>query len=239
LNNILQKYLIKNEKDGTLLVLIPEGEFIAGGKGDNEGNGKFKVHLPAYYLALHPVTNAQYKKFVDETGNRTPTNDYWSEVEKSSLPVVNVDWDDAKLYCKWAELRLPTELEWEKGARGIDGREYPWGNNWEQNNCRKFDYKGSKTLCCSIWKYAIGQSPWGLLQMSGNSWEWCEDWYSDKAYNRYKKGKLTLPGAGSFRVARGGFWYANNTFEYRCAYRDDFGPDYRYNWTGFRCAKSL
>jgi formylglycine-generating enzyme required for sulfatase activity len=102
---------IENPKDGTQLVLIPEGEFLAGGAGRDEGcGGPFPVRLPAYYLALHPVTNAQYKRYKPD----------WTRDDDH--PVVEVNWDDAQAYSKWAGLRLPSELEWEKGARGTDGR---------------------------------------------------------------------------------------------------------------------
>jgi formylglycine-generating enzyme required for sulfatase activity len=210
-------WLIENPEDGTLPVLIPEGEFLAGEE-------KFPMRMPAYYLALHPVTNAQYKRF--KTG--------WACDDDH--PVVNVNWDEAQAYCGWVGLRLPTELE--KGARGTDGREYPWGKEWDESKCRNSMNKGSRQTC-GVWKYEAGTSPWGLYQMAGNVSEWCEDRYDSDANTRYKQGNVTIPSSGDCRILRGGSWCIGISGSFRCASRHCLRPGYRDLYSGFRCARTV
>ncbi len=231
-------------------VTIPEGSFLAG-------SDTFSVFLASYALALYPVTNAQYKRFVDETGYRPPNEaDYGTPIwqgcsfppEKADHPVVCVSWEDSEAYCRWAGLRLPAELEWEKGARGTDDRLYPWGHEWQSGQYCRWGGNREEETTCHVKSYALGCSPWGLYQMVGNIMEWCADWYRVDAYDQYRGGDLALPSkpvsegnalSAGTRVVRGGAWRALHSSVFQCTYRLFSDPALRYDTVGFRCAKTL
>jgi formylglycine-generating enzyme required for sulfatase activity len=224
------------------MVLIPAGEFLMGSDPekdkyaeDNE-QPQHSLYLPDYYIAKTPVTNAQYAAFV-EAGHKPPK--HWKGKKppqgKKDHPVVNVSWHDAMAYCKWlAELtgkayRLPSEAEWEKAARGTEGRIYPWGNEWDAERCNtKGGGKGGKTR---VGPYPQGASPYGLLDMAGNVWEWCHSLGRPYPYDA-TDGREDAE-AGDLRVMRGGAFYLGARYA-RCAYRGGDSPDYEFSAVGFR-----
>ena len=237
-----------NSKDGTSLVYIPEGEFRAGKEG-------FPVHLPPYYMALTCVTNAQYARFLNEcrpvdsklsawigldssAAIRRENDTYSTNPADEDRPVVWVTWEGASAYCKWAGLRLPTELEWEKGARGVDGRQYPWGDEWEDGRPHHAEEAGESEGIPSVWAYPSARSPYGLCQMIGNIYEWCAEWYEEAAYARYAQRNLRPPAHGEHRALRGGEWRFATPAYLRNEYRKSTVWRAGTLLCGFRCAKS-
>ena len=251
--------LCENRKDGSLLVEIPAGQFLACYKGHSywpkgkpAAKGLFTVNLPAFLIGLQPVTNAQYLRFVKETGHRSPDQNkcmgyepVWSNgVYPSGLhdhPVVGVEWEDAHTYCDWAGLRLPRDLEWERVARGCDdGRNYPWGDAEDIRRCRVSSYWKGAEETCSVWDYPAGTSPNGCLNMTGNVEEWVYDCVEfNERYYRYRAGDLTPspPRTGDWHDVRGGSWrnIAYGHCSSSCSYISQSPSRER----GFRVAKTL
>ena len=146
------------------------------------------VTLDAFWIDRTDVTNALYTQCVN-VGKCTPPDssssathsDYYVNSQFVNFPVINIDWDHAKIYCQWARRRLPTEAEWEKAARGIDGRTYPWGNDVPNNNLLNYNNNVGDTT--EVGKYPKGASPYGALDMAGNVWQWVSSLYQSYPYS--------------------------------------------------------
>jgi eukaryotic-like serine/threonine-protein kinase len=196
------------------MVFVPAGEFLMGqdaGASDADESPQHKVWLGDFWLDRTEVTNAQFKAFCDATSRVYPNSPYWEEgyfLAKPDYPVVNITYEQARAYCAWASKRLPTEAEWEKAARGTDGRIYPWGNVWEPDRCNFWgDDAGPDTFRrpAPVGSFPKGASPYGALDMVGNVWEWCYDWFDDKYYARSPARDPRGPDKPTpWRAARGG-----------------------------------
>jgi len=215
------------------MVYIPEGEFLMGADGEEPDQAPAHlIWVDGFFIDSTEVTNADYRKFVEATGHPEPP--YWNDERFNgpNQPVVGVSWFDAAAYAEWAGKRLPTEAEWEKAARGIDGRKYPWGDMLEEKLLNFNDDLGRPA---DVGSYPEGRSPYGVLDMAGNVWEWVNDWYVADYYSKSPYRNPVGPGSGLYKVLRGGSWYSNQYFV-RCTFRDYSDPDFRANDIGFRCA---
>lgn len=220
------------------MVSVPAGEFQMGspqGAGESDERPQRTVYLDAFWIGQTEVTNAQYQRCVAAGICRQSGYAGDGRFKGANQPVVGVSWDDATAYCAWAGLRLPTEAEWEKAARGTDGRIYPWGN--QAPACDLANYFDCVGGLASAGSYPAGASPYGVLDMAGNVWEWVADWYDGNYYASAPAANPTGPAAGEFRVLRGGSTYNNDNIV-RSAYRDINTPDFRRYGVGFRCARS-
>jgi formylglycine-generating enzyme required for sulfatase activity len=228
----------------TPMVEVPEGLFAMGVDGIQaleDERPKHQIWLPAFLMDLHEVTTAQYAAFLAATNRAAPWQ--WNAVDLTQhrdRPVIGVDWSDADAYCRWKGKRLPTEAEWEKSARGTDGRLYPWGNRSPHKDLANFAlgarFSYSQVLM-PVQSYEQGKSPYGLYQMAGNVWEWVQDWYNTNYYEVSPELNPQGPEQGQFKVLRGGSW--SDLPKYLLAYgRFKLPPDTRNSYVGFRCAKS-
>ncbi len=231
------------------LILIPAGTFTMGSnKRATDEKPAHKVYLEAYYIGKYEVTNAAYYEFWRslKTEKHTPESfphlshiGDWPARAKQfpNHPVVGVSWQDAKAYAAWRGVRLPTEAEWEKAARGYTDRIWPWGNARERyaNTSAKDD--GYEDRIAPVGSFPKGKSYYGVLDMAGNVWEWTADWYSDAYYFNSPKRNPTGPAVGSWRVIRGGSWIDTLT---RCSttFRFHLYPTLKTSFVGFRVAKT-
>ena len=188
-------------------VTVRAGSFLMGDKEELCGGRQDSIYVPALKIARVPVTNAQYEQFVDATGHATP--EHWQHgripAGKENHPVVNVTWYDATAFCKWAGVCLPTEAQWEKAARGTDGRKYPWGNEAPTKDLCNFGGNVGDTT--PVGKHPKGASPYGVLDMAGNVWEWTSSLYKPYPYDA-SDGRES-PEGGEWRGLRGGSWRVN------------------------------
>ena len=253
-------------QDGAEMVLVPAGEFPMGSEAADiealqrllqrlppEMRGslsdqapKHHVYLDAFYIDKYEVTNARYAQFVQATGRLAPRFSADQPFNQPQQPVVGMTWHEAQAYCAWAGKRLPTEAEWEKAARGPEGRLYPWGNRVDgpqMNYCDRrcpFDWKDTAiddgyARTAPVGSYEHGQSPYGAYDMAGNVWEWVADWYAEDYYQHSPTRNPTGPVAGKRKVARGGAWFVTAPVA-RTAIRRNFDAHYWGDNIGLRCA---
>ena len=205
------------------------------------------VTLSAYYLDRYEATNAEYQVFVTATRRAAPPE--WTNgrypIGRARYPVVSVTWTDADAYCRWAGKRLPTEAEWERAARGTEGRAYPWGDTFELARANVGGAHGGTTV---VGSYPSGKSPEGAYDLIGNVWEWVSDWYGP--YAQHPDPSATDTKGKPVRVLRGASWSGIGHFSpdaqlailahnARGSFRLYADPDGRLNDVGFRCAKDF
>jgi formylglycine-generating enzyme required for sulfatase activity len=250
------------EKDGSVVVYVPAGEFIMGSDENNpdardEEKPQHEVYLDAFYIDKYEVTNAQYRKCVETGACNAPSDTtYYDNADYAQHPVVYVSWNDADAYCRWAGKRLPTEAEWEKAALGTEELAWPWGNEWDgskANFCDKdceSEYRNEWVSdgyerTAPVGSYLDGASPYNALDMSGNVWEWVADWYDPDYYSQTPTRNPPGPPNSRFcptpvpdpcKVIRGGSWQ-NGHLDIRAAYRYASAPTHKGSAVGFRCAK--
>ena len=244
-------------KDKSVMVHVPAGDFFMGSSdGDASAYSDEKpvhsVDLDEFWIDKFEVTNEQFTRFLNEEGNQEEDGVPWVNVENEDSnivyegdqykprngyedhPVTYVSWYGAQSYCQWLGKRLPTEAEWEKAARGTDGKIWPWGNDWGEDKVNSKEAGPGHTT--AVGSYAAGASPYGCMDMAGNAWEWVADWYQQDYYQVISD-NLQGPNQGVYRVVRGGSWAFPQRLS-RCSDRWAFIPRVGRNDLGFRCASS-
>lgn len=252
---------VANWKTKGEMIVVPAGEFLMGSDKKTDRlayRGEIpqrRVYLDAFAIDKYEVTNLHYLKFILATG-RNPQLDWRYDggnfqEAMAHHPIMHVTWHDADAYCKWAGQRLPTEAEWEKAARGEDGRMNPWGSQSAGLSRANFGRTGlsgpvrdrpERSLMyppiIAVDKYENSVSPYGLYQTMGNVAEWVSDWYDQGYYKTAPDRNPQGPATGTQKAFRGGGWM-DSTTTMRVAMRNGTDPNTKINWLGFRCAKSV
>ncbi len=226
------------------MVYVPAGEFSMGTNdadssefnqrdnvplNANDARPQHKATTGAFFIDKTEVTNAQYQKYCDATD--VPTPPHWKDGKfpdgEADFPVQRVNWYEAGAYAKWAGRRLPTEIEWEKAARGTDARRFPWGDNWDADKANS-----SSAQSRAVGQYTAGASPYGALDMSGNVAEWTSSWWQS-----YANAPTQQPAFGTkYKVVRGGAWSSHGN-QGQTWFRGIASPRTRIEWIGFRCVQ--
>lgn len=247
---------MENPADWAMLVYVPAGEFVMGSEdGWSEERPVHSVNLDAFWIYQTKVTNAMYAAFLNAEGNQTEWGVAWLDAGDADVqiyhdsaawqvnsgyeehPAVEVSWYSAAAYCQWAGVRLPTEAEWEKAARGTEGDIYPWGDSWNSGNANASGAGDGYSGTSPVGSFPGGASPYGALDMAGNVWEWVADWYGRSYYRSSPNENPTGPESSRFRILRGGSWHVNSN-SLRSANRHIHEPDSSHDVIGFRCAMS-
>lgn len=230
--------------DGMNLLYVAPGKFMMGSETNEKD--ELPVHtvfLDAFWIDQTEVTNAMYAKCVrmgpchspPRTFSNTREN-YYGNPEFDHYPVIHVSWEAANTYCSWVGRRLPTEAQWEKAARGTDGRIYPWGADPPKDRLLNYNHPNDGDTT-EVGSYPDDFSPYGAMDMAGNVLEWVADWYSGTYYEISPTANPTGPDAGDHRVFRGGGW-TRGSHDIRVTIRYHQAPEYTTKGLGFRCVAS-
>lgn len=226
-------------KDDVIYVYIPAGEFMMGSDEEDtlaqdDEKPPHAVYLDAFWIMQTEVTNAQYKRCVDNNNACTPPNNsHWNSADYAEHPVTNVTWTQANAYADWTGGQLPTEAQWEKACRGPDNSIYPWNN--EPPTAEHLNFNGNVGTTTPVRSYPAGA--YGLYDMADNVWEWTADWYNGEYYQTSPAQNPPGPAEDSLRTLRGGSWH-NFELIVRCAFRDRFFPFVNFGTVGFRVVES-
>jgi len=222
-------------EDGGKMILIPAGEFWMGspdGIGKDNERPRHRIYVDAFYIDEHEVTFDQYDRFCTATGRRMVDDEEWGRGDR---PVINVTWFDADAYCRWAGKRLPAEAEWERACRGGADSAFYFGG--DASTLEQFAWYSQNAEGTTHPVKRKKPNPFGLFDMHGNIWEWCEDWYGEDYYAISPQHQPTGASGGKFRVLRGGSWFSDAD-GLRAAHRSWLWPDHRNYVNGFRCART-